>query len=245
MTDVEPPPGGDPNLVEDLSSGVLEAARALFSAGDITTTFVRIVDSAVETIEGCDTAGVYLFEGDELHSPASSDYLSAHLDAIQKELGEGPCLDAMSQRTAIYADDLAESTQWPAFGAAALEAGVRSALSMCLSADGTVGALNCYGLYPRAFGATDRAKAVVLASLAGLALANAQIREADDARAANLEAALSSREIIGQAQGILMERERLSADQAFDILRRASQHLNVKLRDVAQRLVDTGEIPPR
>ena len=71
----------------------------------------------------------------------------------------------------------------------------------------------------------------------------AQTHEDEERRAVNLHAALATREIIGQAQGILMERDRLSPDQAFDILRRASQHLNLKLRDVAQNLVDTGERP--
>jgi len=83
----------------------------------------------------------------------------------------------------------------------------------------------------------------VLATLGGLALAAADDKDEAAARAGGLQAALITREVIGQAQGILMERERISADQAFDLLRRASQHLNVKLRDVAQELVDTGRNP--
>ena len=76
-----------------------------------------------------------------------------------------------------------------------------------------------------------------------MAFSSARTHEDEERRAANLQAALATREMIGQAQGILMERERITPDQAFDILRRASQHLNVKLRDVAQNLVDTGERP--
>ena len=79
--------------------------------------------------------------------------------------------------------------------------------------------------------------------MAGMAFSSARTHEDEERRAANLQAALATREMIGQAQGILMERERITPDQAFDILRRASQHLNVKLRDVAQSLVDTGERP--
>jgi AmiR/NasT family two-component response regulator len=89
----------------------------------------------------------------------------------------------------------------------------------------------------------DRGKALLLAVMADLALSSAQLHESEEHRNTTLHAALATREIIGQAQGILMERERISADQAFDVLRRASQHLNVKLRDVAQDLVDTGERP--
>jgi AmiR/NasT family two-component response regulator len=81
-----------------------------------------------------------------------------------------------------------------------------------------------------------------LATLAGLALTSAEQREHDEQQMVNLQAALSTRELIGQAQGILMERERITAADAFDVLRRASQHLNVKLRDVAQTLIETGEI---
>jgi AmiR/NasT family two-component response regulator len=84
---------------------------------------------------------------------------------------------------------------------------------------------------------------VLLAGLAAVAFTAATTHEDDARRLDNLHAALASREIIGQAQGILMERERCSAEQAFDILRRASQHLNIRLREVAQNLVDTGEHP--
>jgi hypothetical protein len=94
-----------------------------------------------------------------------------------------------------------------------------------------------------AFGALDRARGVVLAGLAGLALGLAEAREEEVRRADNLRQALVTRELIGQAQGILMERERITAEQAFEILRAASQNLNTKLREVAQDLVETGERP--
>ena len=113
---------------------------------------------------------------------------------------------------------------------------------MPLSADAQIGALNLYARYPSAFGVVDRAKAAILASMAGLALSIAQSHEDEERRAAELQTALSSRDD-GAAMGILMERERITAEQAFDVLRRASQHLNVKLREVAQNLIETGEYP--
>jgi AmiR/NasT family two-component response regulator len=82
-----------------------------------------------------------------------------------------------------------------------------------------------------------------LASLAGQALIVAHSHEDEERRAESLHHALATREIIGEAMGILMERERITAERAFDVLRRASQHLNIKLREVAQNLVDTGENP--
>jgi AmiR/NasT family two-component response regulator len=102
-----------------------------------------------------------------------------------------------------------------------------------LFADGTLGALNLYARYPHAFGVLDRARGLMLAALAALALTSAQTHEDDERRKANLHTARATREVIGQAQGILIEREHITADQAFDILRRASQHLNLKLREVA------------
>ena len=125
----------------------------------------------------------------------------------------------------------------------AAAAGIRSVLALPLVANSQPAALNLYARYPAAFGVIDRSKAALLASLAGLALSVAHSHEDEERRAANLQTALSSRETIGAAMGILMERERITADQSFDVLRRASQHLNLKLREVAQNLIDTGEDP--
>jgi len=129
------------------------------------------------------------------------------------------------------------------FGPSAAERGIRSALALPLTTNGAIGAINLYARYPAAFGVVDRAKGVILASLASVAINAAHSLEDEERRIENLHSALSSREVIGQAQGILMERERIAADQAFDVLRRASQYLNIKLREVAQTLVDTGERP--
>jgi ANTAR domain len=102
-------------------------------------------------------------------------------------------------------------------------------------------ALILYARDPRSFGALDRAKGVILAAMGGLALSAAEAHE-DEARE-TIQAALAIREMIGQAEGILMEREHITADQAYAILRQASQHLNARIRDVAQVLVDTGRSP--
>jgi hypothetical protein len=121
--------------------------------------------------------------------------------------------------------------------------GIRSALAVSLSADQALAAVDMYSRFPRTFGVVDRAKAVILAQLAKLAVSLAHARDAQERLAGEFQAGLITREVIGQAEGILMERERITSDQAFDVLRRASQYLNIKLRDVAQALVDTGESP--
>jgi GAF domain-containing protein len=227
----------------ELTSDVGEIARLLFATGSVDATLVRIVELAVETIEGCAFAGIFLLEGETVVTPVFTDPVVSIIDRLQHANSEGPCLAAIAQGLAFYADDLEIDTRWPAFGPEAAAAGIRSALAVPLAASGVVGALNLYARYPAAFGVVDRARGAMLASLSGVALTVARVHEDEERQVENLASALATREVIGQAQGILIERERISADAAFEILRRASQHLNYKLRDVAQDLVDTGERP--
>jgi GAF domain-containing protein len=231
------------NPLSALTSNLSETAEILFSAGSVHSTLEQVVAVAVHTIEGCDFAGLFLLEGGVVVTPVHTDPMVEEIDGMQRESGQGPCLDAISQRIMVYGDDLQGDDRWPDFGPLAAERGIRSALALPLTANGTIGAVNLYARYPAAFGVVDRAKGVILASLASVALTAAHSLEDEERRIENLHSALSSREVIGQAQGILMERERIAADQAFDVLRRASQYLNIKLREVAQTLVDTGERP--
>ena len=236
-------PGTDQEPTSELTDSLAHTAAALFSAGTLEDTLQRTVDLAKETIDGCDFAGIFVLQGDTISTPVHTDPIVIQIDSLQHQVNEGPCLDAVAQGATFYAHDLLEDARWPNFGPLAHEHGVRSALAFALSADGTGGALNLYARYPEAFGVVDRGKGLMLAILAGIALSGAKVHDAEGRENLNLHAALVSREMIGQAQGILMERERITSDQAFDILRRASQRLNVKLRDVAQDLVDSGENP--
>ena len=220
-----------------------ETAHALFAAGSVDHTLAQVVALAVATIEGCDFAGIFIVEDGKVVTPAHTDPAVVEADDFQHVTGEGPCLDAITQALPFYADDLAATVQWPTFGPLAAAIGMRSLMALPLLNDGTLGALNLYARYPSAFGVVDRARGVLLASLAALALSSAMTHEDEGRRAGNLRDALVTREMIGQAQGILMERERITSDAAFDILRRASQHLNLKLREVAQSLVETGDRP--
>jgi GAF domain-containing protein len=233
----------DEDSVAELTLSYSETARELFAAGGVSETLAQVLHLAVATIEGCDLAGLFLVAGDVVTMPVHTDPLVDEVDALQQQTGEGPCLDAIAQGVIFYADDLADDPRWPTFGPHAATAGMRSLLALPLATNGSFGALNLYARYPAAFGVIDRAKGVILASLASLAVETARSHEDEERRADNLHAALTARGVIGQAQGILMERERITADLAFDVLRRASQHLNRKLRDVAQDLVDTGERP--
>jgi ANTAR domain/GAF domain len=226
----------------ELIASFSETAQALFSAGNPTNTLRAVVDLAVQTIDGCDFASIFVLDGITLTTPLGTDSVAAGVDVVQHQTGEGPGVDAITKGGTLYAEDLADDPRWVSFGPDAAALGVRSALALRLSDDANRGAaLSLYGRFPRAFGALDRAKAVILAAIAGLAVAASEAHE-DEVRN-TIQAAMATREMIGQAQGILMERERIPANQAYDILRRASQHLNTRIRDVAQTLVDTGESP--
>jgi hypothetical protein len=237
------PPTLDRDSLSEFAFSFAQTAKALFTAGDVSATLTSVVELAVTTIEGCDYAGIFLIEGDRVTTPVHTNPIVVEIDRAQHTTGEGPCLDAIAHRLIFYADDLGRDLRWLRFAPEATKAGVRSVLALPLSADAQLGALNLYARYPVAFGVVDRARATILVSLASLALSVAHSHEDDERRAANLHAALTSRESIGQALGILMERERITANQAFDVLRRASQHLNVKLREVAKNLIETGEEP--
>ncbi len=231
------------DLTAELTTNITQMMRALYSAGSVGDTLAQVVDLAVNTIDGCDFAGIFMIEGEAVTTPVSTDPIVIELDSLQHRAGEGPCLDAVRLGTTFYAEDLSEDGRWPVFGASANALGVRSLFGLPLRFNDTPGALNLYARYPHAFGVIDRGKAALLAAAADLAFSSAQSLEIEERRTSTLQAALATREIIGQAEGILMERERINSDQAFDVLRRASQHLNMKLRDVAQDLVDTGERP--
>ena len=232
----------NPELAE-LEQSVESLAIALFAAGTVEGTLRDIVSLAADSVDGCDGAGVLLIDdtGDIASLAATNDFVLA-VDQAQIDTGEGPCIDAATSGVTIYAADLDDDDRWPAFTSATAESGIRSVLALSLSAE-RLSALNLFAKLPAAFGATDRAKGQLFATLARLALDSAHRQAAGDEQSVNLRTALQSRELIGQAQGILMERERITAEQAFDVLRRASQHLNIKLSVVAEQLVDTGETP--
>lgn len=227
----------------ELATEWAEVARILLAHGTVPQTLQQIVDLSPASIDGCDEAAICDAEGVPVTTQSTSAVLS-ELAELQTFLGEGPCFDTLAGSDTVYVADLATSERWPEFGPRAAAAGMRSALAYRLFANGdTLGALQLYARFPDAFNATDRAQGLIFATHAGLALGHAQDQETERGKTDNLHHALTSREVIGQAQGIIMERERVTADEAFDLLRRASQRLNVKLRAVAQDIVDTGVLP--
>jgi GAF domain-containing protein len=217
-------------------------ARALLHEPDVPATLKRTVDDAVATLDGGLYASVSLVLQRRLvETPVYTDERALWTDQVPYELGQGPCLDAVWRQDTFAIDDLATEPlcgDWSRRVVAGT--GIRSGLSLQLFTDPEAavsrGALNLYAPRPRSFDPDTRAEAVALAAHAAIALERAQTE-------AHLRSGLVTRTVIGQAEGILMERLRITADQAFGVLSRLSQHRNVKLRDVARNLVETGQIP--
>jgi transcriptional regulator with GAF, ATPase, and Fis domain len=222
----------DPGVARQLS----ELAREL--QADISTEALlkRIAVAAVTEVDGARYAGITLLAGQEFTTAAASGELVGRLDRMQYQAGEGPCLDAARQHKTVRCDDLRAATRWPRFAAQAVSVGVLSVLSFQLFAgDDSFGALNIYAADAAAFGPDSESTGILLASHAALAMAAARTQ-------AGLLTALDSREVIGQAKGILMERYKITTVEAFALLVASSQAVNRKLRDVAGHLVATGEL---
>ncbi len=169
---------------------------------------------------------------------ASSDELAVMVDEMQYKFDDGPCLHALASGQVVIIDDLREDHRWGAYREAALKTGVRSSMSMPVGVQGRHdGALNIYSTSPGVFGDAERVKAAHLADQAGGALSLAVRLAERAARLEHLQAALVSRKVIDQALGVIMSQQRCTADEAFDVLRAASQNRNIKLRDIAAAVV--------
>ena len=242
MTIGEGPPG-DLSANSDLTVVISQTIAALFSTGNVHETMVDIMAMSVTDIEGCDFAALVMMDEDGLVStPAYSDGAVAEIGFIQSPPRGGALINALAWETALYAADLADGT-WSDMAQEAQEAGVRSLLMLPLAAHPRPAALALFSRYPFAFGVIDRARGLLMAYLAGVALTQAEHVD-ENQLASTLQSSLDIREIISQAQGILMEREHITADEAFDLLRRASIDLDMKTRDVAQALIDSGRWSP-
>lgn len=215
-----------------------DVARALLAEDSVQHTLDRIVELAVDTIVGCDFAAISWIERRTIDTRASTGDVPRRVDAIQYEVDQGPCLDAIKDHEVIQVNDLSQERRWPAFSRRTVEeVKIMSMLSFRLFAEeDTMGALNLYSFDVNGFEdeATDIGS--VFAAHAAVAIVGARQHE-------QMAKALETRDVIGQAKGIIMEREHVSDAEAFDRLRRASQRVNLKLAEVAHRVTRTGEAP--
>jgi hypothetical protein len=220
-----------------------EFSRRLLTAGSVADALSHVAVAAAEILPDADFVSLTLRLGDGLlHTPVETATLASELDSLQNRYDEGPCLDAarVPGPAYRYSGDLATDPEWPRFGPAAAALGVHSALSTALLPEGKVsGALNIFSRKRGVLGTeTDRDRALLLATHATLALSSAEAIRLAELREVQLRNAIASRDIIGQAKGILMNRRGISADEAFELLRRTSQDLNIRLAEIARTIAD-------
>ncbi len=230
---------------------LLELAEAMRDLADRATTaegrpaLEDLVTLAVQRVPSAQWASLTVLRATSFHTEATTHEGACKADLLQYQLGFGPCVDAALDDSVYVSGDVARDDRWLEWGVRVHgELGVRSVLSQRLRLSGgatTIAALNIYSGAVDAFDEHARAIGLVLATHGGLVM-NTML--AND-RARNMEQALQSNREIGVAIGVLMHQHRLSRDQAFDVLRAASQDSNRKLRDIAQEVVDTGTLTIR
>ncbi len=194
-----------------------------------------IVEGAVAVVPGARWAGISLIHGRSVEARVPSDPLVAELDTLQSQFDDGPCLDALRDHHTVLIDDMAAESRWPRFTQAAVARGVGSLLSFQLFVqEENLGALNLYAGVAGAFSDDSVVVGELLAQHASVALAGS-------AATAQLSSAVASRDIIGQAKGILMYRENLSGTDAFTLMVETSKATNIKVVDIARWLVEEHE----
>jgi GAF domain-containing protein len=215
-----------------------ELARTKLGDTDLAGILDKIAALAKRTVPGADEVSVTLVHGAGPHTAAFTGDLALTLDEGQYRNGRGPCLDAAAAGVTLTVPDMTAENRWPDYVAFAVDAGVRSSLSVGFPVgEAVAGALNVYAIKPDAFDDDAIAVCRTFSGYAGVALANAHLYDVTAALAQQMQAAMASRAVIEQAKGIVMAERRCTPDEAFAILSRLSQDSNRKLRDVAAALV--------
>jgi GAF domain-containing protein len=222
---------------DELAHALSELARELHHADAPDGVLREAVDAAMDLVPGAQAGSVTaLVGGKHVVHKAESGELPARVDALMSEVGEGPCLDALvHHRRVVRVDDMRRETRWPRFAPRAADLGALSMLAFPMFVkDDNLCALNLYAHEVDAFSDESEHVGRLLAAQAAVAYSGAQ-------RSENLLAAIETRDLIGQAVGLLMERYSITASRSFDTLVRFSRQTNRKLRDVAAELVRDAE----
>jgi GAF domain-containing protein len=222
---------------DDLAGRLSDLARSLQDENTLDETLQAIVHAAVGTVPGAQYAALSVVEHRRaIYTRAGTAELVFKVDQVQYDTGEGPCLSAVYKQQTVRVPDMTTEDRWPQFTRRTAELGVLSMLSFQLYVQqDNLGALNLYSADKHAFDDDSEHIGLLFAAHAAVAMSGAHQLE-------NLHKAISARDLIGQAKGILMERYDITAEQAFSVLARASQQTNTKLVDVARSLTDTGHL---
>jgi GAF domain-containing protein len=211
-----------------------ELARSVAAPRDIEAVLSGVTAMTVELLSGADTAGVLLVsKGGKFESLSGTSELIYEVDRLQEKHNTGPCVDAAVNELVVRTEDFETETRWPQYSREVCKLGVRSSISFKLyTGDRTAGALNVFSRSPHSFDADSEVIGSILAAHAAAAVLASRDSQ-------QLQAALLSRDLIGQAKGMLMERFDVDAGGAFDMLRKLSQQMNVRLAEIAKRIVET------
>jgi GAF domain-containing protein len=227
--------------VEDL---LRELSRVVFVDRTLTDVLTEVTAIASRGIPGAESTSITLLRGDKAFTAAHSGAMALAADELQYEHGYGPCMDAGRGGVLLRVDDMRTEERWPDYVSHVVATTpVRSSLSVPLPYQGSsIGALNIYSAKTAAFAAPDSLRAgsdvaEVIAVVVANADAHAQLFE----QARNMRLAMESRAVIEQAKGVLMAQRHVDAEQAFEILREASQRYNRKLRDIASGIVESAQ----
>lgn len=225
--------------MQELIAVINEVATSLLVPIDLQVTLDRITRSATEAIPGIDYASISVTsKTGRIETLAPTHRVAIQADQLQYELREGPCYAAVTGVPVVQVDDLASDLRWPAYGPkAAASFGLGSQLAFQFHAEPHArGALNLYATRAHEIDTDSRQLGMMFARLVAVALGWARHDE-------TLSEALRSRQLIGQAVGIVMERYRLDPDRAFAFLVRVSQTGNIKLREVAAGIIADAVTP--
>lgn len=216
--------------------------QALLNPADPSELLHRLTEDTTSAL-GADGAGIMLADEDgKLRFAAASEERVVKVELVQIEITDGACHEAFARGEVVVVDDLTTIDRWPGYVKRALDVGLRAVVGVPMIAYGrSIGALNVYRNEATSWTAAEVARAEILAAIgAGHVLHAGTIRSTSEVES-QLRQAIASRDVIGQAKGMLMARHHVDADTAFELLRRASQHRNERLTSVARRLVE-GEL---
>lgn len=229
-------------LTADPATVFAALAEIIYQGSDATQMYAAICVAATLVVPGCDHASLLVKRDDRYVTVGASSRLAHRVDDLERRSGDGPCIDAIEEETPQVEPDLTKPNQWPQFAARLVEeTPVRGAMGFRLLIDKRKGAaLNLFSEKPNVFDSEAAGRAAVLASFASVAI-NA-IAHGEDAT--SLRRGLLSNREIGKAVGMLMMLHDMNEDDAFDLLRRHSQGLNIKLADVARKVIESrGNLP--
>jgi GAF domain-containing protein len=226
-----------------------ELSRVVLVDRTLDDVLADITRIAVRGIPGAEATSITLLRDEKAFTAAYSGEMALAADELQYAKGYGPCMDAGRGGVLLRIDDMDTEERWPDYVSLVREkAGVRSSLSVPLPYQGSsIGALNNYSSQPAAFASPESLQAgLEVAEVVAVAVANADAHWQLGEQARNMRIAMDSRAVIEQAKGVLMAQRHVDAEQAFEILREASQRYNRKLRDIAVGIVErTQENRPR